>query len=71
MDRKRENADADSAVQLERFKEAARVLGCDGDEAAFDEMLKAIAGQKPKAVEEDATGDAPKPVAPRGRRKRA
>lgn len=29
--------------QLERFKQAARALGCDEGEAAFDEKLKAIA----------------------------
>jgi hypothetical protein len=34
--------------QIERFKEAARQLGCDEDEAAFDEKLKVIARQKPK-----------------------
>ena len=36
-----------SADQLERFKETARQLGCDEDEAAFDEKLKVIARQKP------------------------
>ncbi len=43
-------------AQLERFKEAARQLGCDEDEAAFDEKLKVIARQKPKtpASEKDA-----------------
>ena len=39
--------DKDQA-QVERFKEAARQLGCDEDEAAFDEKLKVIARQKPK-----------------------
>lgn len=39
--------DAASAEQLERFKETARALGCDEDEAAFDEKLKAIARPKP------------------------
>lgn len=48
MDRRREKPEPDSATQLERFKEAARALGCDEDEAAFDEKLKAIARQKPK-----------------------
>jgi hypothetical protein len=37
-----------STNQLHRFKEAARVLGCDEDEAAFHEKLKAIAKQKVK-----------------------
>ena len=48
MDRRREKPEPDSAAQLERFKETARALGCDEDEAAFDERLKAIARQKPK-----------------------
>ncbi len=34
--------------QHARFIETARALGCDEDEAAFDEKLKAIARQKPK-----------------------
>lgn len=29
--------------QIERFKETARQLDCDEDEAAFDEKLKALA----------------------------
>ena len=35
--------------QHARFIETARSLGCDEDEAAFDEKLKAIARQKAKA----------------------
>ncbi len=38
----------DDAAQLERFKETARQLGCDEDEAAFDEKLRRIAQQKHK-----------------------
>ncbi len=38
----------DIEPQHDRFVEAARALGCDEDEAAFDEKLKAIARQKPK-----------------------
>ena len=34
--------------QSRRFAETARSLGCDEDEAAFDEKLKVIARQKPK-----------------------
>ena len=33
-------------AQIDRFKEAARQLDCDEDEAAFDEKLKGIARQK-------------------------
>jgi hypothetical protein len=39
-------ADNTKPNQVERFKEAARALECDEDEAAFDEKLKGIA--KPK-----------------------
>ena len=34
--------------QIERFKETARTLGCDEDEAAFKAKLAVIARQKPK-----------------------
>ena len=37
---------ADNA-QLDRFKELARELGCDEDEAAFDAALKRVAEAKP------------------------
>ena len=37
---------ADDSQHL-RFLETARALGCDEDEAAFDEKLKGIAKQKP------------------------
>lgn len=37
-----------SPSQRDRFIEAARKLGCDEDEAAFDEKLKVIARHKPK-----------------------
>jgi hypothetical protein len=40
----------DNNTQLDRFKEAARKLGCDEDEAAFDEKLRVIAKQKPRAL---------------------
>lgn len=66
MDRKRDSADPDSAGQLERFKEAARALGCDEDEAAFDEKLKAIARRKPKA-EPPRPAPARKPAAPKAK----
>ncbi len=35
-------------TQVDRFKETARQLGCDEDEATFDEKLKVIARHKPK-----------------------
>ena len=35
-------------TQHDRFVETARALGCDEDEAAFDEKLKVIARHKPK-----------------------
>lgn len=34
--------------QLDRFKEAARELECDEDEALFDKKLKRVAKAKPK-----------------------
>jgi hypothetical protein len=40
--------DTEAATQIERFKQTARELGCDEDEAAFDEKLRALAKQKPK-----------------------
>jgi hypothetical protein len=33
--------------QVERFKEAARMLGCDEDEAAFEAKLKKIGNAQP------------------------
>ena len=33
--------------QIDRFKEAARELGCDESEATFDEKIKAIVKKKP------------------------
>lgn len=41
----------DDPAQSERFIEAARELGCDEDEAAFDEKLKRISEQKPPPSE--------------------
>ncbi len=38
--------------QLDRFQEAARALGCDEDEAAFDAKLKDIAAHKPALTPE-------------------
>ena len=35
-------------TQHARFLETARALGCDEDEAAFDEKLKAVVGPKPE-----------------------
>jgi hypothetical protein len=39
--------------QLDKFKEAARRLGTDDDEARFDEKLRKLAKQKPKGDEKD------------------
>ena len=38
----------DQKPQRERFIETARELGCDEDEAAFEEKLRRIATVKPK-----------------------
>lgn len=40
--------------QLDRFKEAARQIGTDDDEAKFNEKLRKLAKQKP---ERDAPSD--------------
>ncbi len=37
-----------TSEQHARFIETARALGCDEDEAAFDEKMKVIARHKPK-----------------------
>lgn len=52
MDRKRQDPGAGVPSQIERFKETARSLGCDEDEAAFRDKLRVIARQKPKAAQE-------------------
>lgn len=39
-----------SPSQHDRFVETARALGCDEDEAAFDEKLKMIARHKSKVT---------------------
>ena len=40
----------DNSDQHTRFIETARALGCDEDEAAFDEKLKGIAPPKAKVT---------------------
>ena len=37
----------DQKSQADKFKEAARELGCDEDEARWDERLRKVARQKP------------------------
>ena len=47
---RRDSAGSEIATdQHARFLETARALGCDEDEAAFDEKLKGIAKPVPKA----------------------
>lgn len=51
--------------QAERFKEAARELGCDEDETRFEEALKRVARHKlipkvPRAQKKSKTGKATK-----------
>jgi len=41
----------DEKPQIERFREAAQELGCDDDEAAFDEKLRQILRAKPAPYE--------------------
>lgn len=40
----------DPGEQQQRFVEAARKLGCDEDEARFDEKLGKLAKPKPKPI---------------------
>lgn len=40
----------DDKPQYDHFVEAARSLGCDESEAAFDEKLKKVARQKVKDI---------------------
>jgi hypothetical protein len=48
MKQKREQ----DTAQIDRFRETARELGCDEDEAAFRDKLRVIARQKPKGEPE-------------------
>ena len=43
-----EHTDADAKSQSDKFKDAARELGCDEDEARWDQQLRKVAAQKPK-----------------------
>ena len=45
------------ADQHARFLETARQLGCDEDEAAFDEKLKAVVGPKHPQGDKQLDGD--------------
>ena len=51
MDRSSSSTDEKPKSQHARFLETARQLGCDEDEAAFDEKLKAVVGPKGKSVQ--------------------
>lgn len=41
----------DEKLQADKFKEAAWELGCEEDEAAWDERLRKVARQRPKTEE--------------------
>jgi hypothetical protein len=41
----------DAQSQSDKFKDAARELGCDEDEARWDERLRRVAKQKPEKPE--------------------
>ncbi len=51
----------DDNKQIDRFKETARKLGCDEDEEAFDEKLKAVVGPQPKPKAEKLTSRGTRP----------
>jgi hypothetical protein len=54
MSNQRESEPAPS--QSDKFRNAARELGCDEDEARWDERLRKVARQKPAEPKEDAKG---------------
>jgi hypothetical protein len=43
-------------TQADKFKEAARELGADEDEARWEERLRKVAKQKPSEEDETAAG---------------
>lgn len=43
---------SDPQTQLDKFKDAARALDCDDDEARFDERVKKLVRHKPVPVAE-------------------
>jgi hypothetical protein len=49
----RSGSKEDPKVHSQRFIETARALGCDEDEAAFDDKLKRIAQAKPAPKRKD------------------
>ena len=46
----RKPPDPNAKPQIEKFREMARELGCDEDEAAFDAVLRQVAQHKPRDV---------------------
>ena len=59
------SADKHGEDQYARFVETARKLGCDESEEAFDEKLKVIARQKPKAAPQASKASVPRSHKPR------
>lgn len=59
MGRSSKKMTPESKEQIDRFKEAARELGCDEDEARFDEKLGKLVKHRPKKPEkpEKESGD--------------
>lgn len=49
-------------TQIDRFKEAARKLGADENEAAFDDALQNLLPQKPAKLTPKPTNKPAKPV---------
>ncbi len=45
--------DTPTPSQSDKFKQAARELDCDEDEARWDERLRKVAGQKPAPEKPD------------------
>lgn len=56
MARHTKSSEKPTVAQIERFREKARELGCDEDEAVFEERLQRIV-PKPKKEEENSGRD--------------
>jgi hypothetical protein len=48
----RKSRDPNDKPQIEKYREAARELGCDDDEATFEEKLRQIMKAKPQPKSE-------------------
>ena len=47
------NTNPTEPSQVQKFKDAARELGCDEDESTFEERLRRLAKTKPKSADKN------------------